>query len=294
MAYEAIARHCTPQYDNLRPIRVGAVASQPAPALSAVLYTGLADLLPACLRVLCSSAGLVYLRVHALRAGGDLFDVEVAALPHYFDAPSQTRDCHVRRMVLPADDFACLLEWDRNLAGRPTYEVRELLAERQVSAHVVCVRKDVSVPAHSDIACRAEATDDENDVYALEPEPETLILPLETIREAVGVGVALDSCHRSISPRPSRATITRMLVHYGLESLRGEIEEQQRYLDVGWRDRVLTLRLQTLRHQRQQLLRALRFQRSHNLPVQVELLPIYGREHRIISCRMDVYIPAAA
>lgn len=126
---QCVSQVVSPSLEELHPIRIGAVVQQPQPDIRDVVYVGLSSLVPAGLRALCSCAGLMYARVRDLQVGGDLYQIEVAALAHYFEAPSRTRDRHVRSIVLPAKNFALLLEWDRSLAGKATCDVRELMEE---------------------------------------------------------------------------------------------------------------------------------------------------------------------
>lgn len=123
MAHDVSISH--PQ--ELRPIRVGAIAQQPNPALTTILYVGLSSILPGELHVLCSCAGLVFSRV--LRIDGDQYHLEVAALPHYFSSAHPRRGFHVRSIVISFEDFAQLLEYDRSLAGKATCDMRELVEE---------------------------------------------------------------------------------------------------------------------------------------------------------------------
>lgn len=107
--------------EELRPIRVGALAQQPAPDVTAIIYLGLADLLPVDVRVICSSAGLFFARI--LCEYECNFELEVAALAHYFESDDVPYERHVRTFTLGKSQFGQLLEWDRRLAGMATCDV---------------------------------------------------------------------------------------------------------------------------------------------------------------------------
>ncbi len=138
---------------ELRPIRIGTIAEQPQADTSTLLFIGLAALLPAQLRSLCSCAGLFYARV--LWTDGGQYHLEIAALAHYFTADQRTRDRHVRRIVLAAADFTQLLEWDRSLAGKATCDVRELVEEHMAMIEQ-SQRVQVSVATDTSLADKRE------------------------------------------------------------------------------------------------------------------------------------------
>lgn len=121
-------------YAQLHSIRISSIAQQPA--ATDMTYIGLATLVPVELRALCTCAGLFFARVYGQGAGNgeQEYYLEIAALSHYFDADAPTHQKHVRMMMLSASQFALLVEYDRQLAGMPTCDVRELVTDH-VAAH---------------------------------------------------------------------------------------------------------------------------------------------------------------
>jgi hypothetical protein len=98
---------------------------------SSVTYIGLASLLPKEHQALCACAKLFFAR---LLHECDNVELEICALPYYFDADPHTRNRHVRTIVLTAAQFAQMVEYDRRLASMATCDIREL-----VEAHAVQV-----------------------------------------------------------------------------------------------------------------------------------------------------------
>src|SRR2546430_2589761 len=99
--------------DELRPIRIGSVAEQPAPDMTDLLYIGLAGLLPENLRVLCSCAGLFFARIVSRNKEVEL---EVAALARYFAGDDATLEHHIRKVTLSSTQFEQFLEYDHERA----------------------------------------------------------------------------------------------------------------------------------------------------------------------------------
>lgn len=204
--------------EDLHPIRIGTVAHQPGPERISVVFVGLACLLPAPLRLLCSCAGLFFARV--TRLNGDQYHLEVAALPHYFDADDRTRERHVRSVKATLPLFAQLLEWDRTFVGKATCDVRELV-EEHVAAFLLAQNVDApqesrplptaaSVHEHQPVVDDTDAQED----LSSEKKGEGTEVDLQVIaRVAVPHRVVLEVFKRlNITAQRERRVHTAMLI----------------------------------------------------------------------------------
>jgi hypothetical protein len=113
--------------EALHPIRIGAVAQQPVPDPLTTIYVGLSQQLSMDLRASCSCAGLMFAQIVSEQEKQIV--IRVAALPRYFSAPLQTLSRHVRTLTISYEQFDQLLEWDRELAAKPTCDLRDLVTE---------------------------------------------------------------------------------------------------------------------------------------------------------------------
>jgi hypothetical protein len=226
------------QQEELHPVRIGPVAHQPAADEATVTYAGLAALLPATLQSLCSCAGLFFARIVSRSSDGveESVAVEVAALERYFDADDDTYDLHVRSLTLPQRVFARLQEWDRRLAGMPTSDVRGQLAGHDLSVGGLTFRLaplllmqvllSLCTTTLSEQQQQAEKQQlqPQMDVLEIEPEPETIIIPLRAIQKAL----TADPTYQALGKhyRPSRrGSLPRMLVRSALAWIKEQREE---------------------------------------------------------------------
>jgi hypothetical protein len=191
---------------------------------SGVTYIGLACLLPAAVQSLCSCAGLFFARVLCGEEEGSI-TLEVAALERYFDADDDTTyRRHVRFLVLTAAHCAHLLEWDRRLAGMPTGEVRETVAEHALAvggpAHRLAPLLLMRILAHLCTTTLAEQQQADGAEQAQQEEVD--LVPLASV--FVPHATMLAIFHRlRISNRQERRVHTAMLLS-ALDTLEYRIE----------------------------------------------------------------------
>lgn len=303
--------HARSSSEELRPIRVGTAARQPAPDIEAVLYIGLATLLPAS-RLLCSCAGLFFARVKSYRSD-ERVTVEVAALERYFNADDDTYHRHVRIMVLSKIAFAQLLEWDRRLAGMPTCEVRELVKDH--------VRQVLRAQKPSTLAKVSVATDTlqtpcvpnpekekhqhvEEDAHPLRDAPKSkrgshgaesghdamidvdkldfehrrasVIVPLEAIQELVPTG----SAHHHLPG----TRMNRLFFDAALRQLRREQQEARN-----------KKQRRALRNKERRIRRVFRLRGQIPAHKFIEVTPFKRSQHgEVVAWRVDIDVPAAA
>jgi hypothetical protein len=226
------------QQEELRPIRIGAIAQQPAADEATVTYVGLAHLLPATLQALCACAGLFFARIMSRSSSeGGSVQLEVAALERYFDADDDTYSQHVRSVHLSRQQFKLLLEWDRRLTAMPTCDVREEMEQHALAeagpAHRLAPLLLMHILSH--LCTTTLAEQQQADEAAQEQKEEVDLEPLASV--FVPHATMLAIFHRlRISNRQERRVHTAMLLsaldtleyrieHCSNESERDELEE---------------------------------------------------------------------
>ena len=281
--------------DGLRPVRIGAVAVQPAPDSIDVLYIGLAGLLPSDLQVHYSCAGLFFGRV--VVQDQEQVHLETAAFSHYFHGDVATRERHVRRMTLSRAMFVQLLEWDRRLAGMATCDVREVVEEH--AARAARLQRAGELSSLPDVPLEtasvppspeqhygvAEATGGRSLVpqmkrdarqstlkrHTLVFERETVVVPLHAIRDLVAAPNATE--------RVSPGCLDRLALQAALQQTCRE-----RQAEKNERER------RALKTKERRLRRIRRLRGRMKGAKLIEVTPIFERR-KIVSCRVDVDVP---
>jgi hypothetical protein len=231
-----------------------------------VTYIGLASLLPQEDQALYSCAGLFYVQVLDVCVGGDLYRVEIAALPRYFSADQRSYQRHVRTIFLTEGQCAQLVEWDRRLAAMATCDVRDL-----VEAHIMQVQATHRLPQSDEVPTREcgavsahphEDTQSPTVVHHDEKQEEyvdgpTVTLSVDTVQDIWS----------KLQPRRARSLrqLPVLLLRAAL-SVAEPLEQALIRRVLVWRDRI---------------------------PPQMEVTPIFARGHtgqQIVGYRVEVRV----
>jgi hypothetical protein len=204
---------------------LNSVSKHSASRLYDVLYIGHASLVPLRLHALCSCADLFFARI--LTSDQEHAHVEIAALPHYFDADEISRQRHVRTLTLTHAQFGLLmLEYDRRLASMATCDVLEIVEQHAVQARAsqmlqtgkVSVATDILYAAREAVEPEEQYVREHEDVDACEQDHEDAdLVPLPTLFIAHGaMRAAFEKLH--ITMRRERRVHTAIL-HAALDTL---------------------------------------------------------------------------
>lgn len=293
-------------------------------------YVGLSMLLPEELHALCSCAGLFYVQVLDVCVGGDLYRVEIAALPRYFSADQRSSQRHVRTIFLTEGQCAQLVEWDRRLAAMATCDVRDLVEAhtRQIQAthrlppaDEVPTRETVAAPVHLHEATQSPTVVHHGDVREIVEQHTALHTAqihcqeqtIQQTAEDVPPGAEQQeemsqlptprAYHVRTAPLAREARYTEVTtVVVPVEAIKAAYEqvEQRQHHPLSRRQLpllVLRAALGVVQHTQSeaQLRRALVMRDKE--PVHLELHPVYARGRQCgrvrISMRVDVLQPAA-
>lgn len=258
-------------------------------------YIGLATLVPADLRALCTCAHLFFARVQRWCADGELVRVEIAALPHYFAAEASSRQKHVHTIMLSAEQFAQLVEYDRHLAGIATCDVRELVTEH-VTAHaaqsLAPCHPSLQHPRISQSTASAGASSTSPTLRQIAPVPlapkasqspllwcegPAVTIPLNVLRVEADAAAFHESARSSAhGPVPFAVLILRAAL---------DILSAERQQETDQRERKhLTRQLREVR-------RVLVARRE--IPPKVAVTPFYqrGRDSRLMGCTVHIGVP---
>ena len=270
------------------------------PAASDMTYIGLAALVPVELRALCTCAGLFFARVYGegKLQGGQEYYLEIAALPHYFDAQADSRQKHIRTMTLSATQFALLVEYDRHLAGMPTCDVRELVIDHataqgyypQPACHTSPLRPTVSqvatpaAGASSTSPTLRQTAQIAQTAYPSQPsallwrEGPTLTVPLALLRTEAQAAFQEPACSSTPSPVPFTVLVLRAALNVLTAQRQQETDQRER--------KRLTRQLREVR-------RVLVARRE--IPPKIAVTPLYqpGKARGPIGCTVSIGVPLA-
>jgi hypothetical protein len=292
MMLELLSANEAPPSEELRPIRHGAMAIQPQPDPAGRVYVGLAAILPADIRNLCSCAGFFYARV-IRTLSCDLVQVIVCAQPRYFDADVQSRARHLRPHYLSEQQLDQLLEWDRSLAGMATCDVQDMLAFhtkqvlREQQQHDSAPTLDTQTQQLS--ACPkavSEPATPQKPPCPVYDRAGVIDVDLASFVPEGGVIIPIDAVRDLAFPQASsRSSLPRLLLRATLRQLR-----VQRLAEKRWAERRV-MKEKELRIRRM-------YQQRDHLPLHklIEITPIYGcgkQRDGIVACRVEIDLPAA-
>lgn len=257
---------CVSDYDTQR---TGSRATGPT-------YIGHASHVPSSLYALCACADLFFARV--LACNEEQYSIEIAALPHYFDADDTTRERHVRTMALSREHLTQLLEYDRRLAAMATCDVIDIVEQhtREQVVETGCT-SDVATASLSTTQLRAHGATGDGKAVLMLSESDDVIITTEKLREVVSAEDVFDALNARNSRSPQ---FTTLLLRAAVRVL---MQQQERTHSQTHRAGLACQELE--------LRRVLTFRRF--IQPWLDVRPVYstGNSPHLVGCSVRVAVP---